>query len=64
MQAEKQAIRGGDPKRMRQLEKEINVLLDKEVKMWAQRSQVLWLKDGDKNTRFFHNKASQRRRRN
>lgn len=34
--AEKQAIRRGDPKRMRQLEKEINVLMDKEAKMWAQ----------------------------
>ena len=62
--AEKQAIRRGDPKRMRQLEKEINVLMDKEAKMWVQRSWVLWLKDGDKNTRFFHSKASQRRRRN
>lgn len=51
-------------KRMRLLEKEVNMLLDKEAKMWAQWSKVLWLKDGDRNTRLFHSKASQRRRRN
>lgn len=50
-------------KRMRLLEKEVNMLLDKEAKMWAQWSKVLWLKDGDRNTRLFHSKASQRRRR-
>ena len=31
---------------------------------WAQRSCVNWIKHGDKNTSFFHSKASQRRQRN
>ncbi|XP_075649758.1 uncharacterized protein LOC142620243 [Castanea sativa] len=61
---EKQAARTGDTGRLRQLESEINALMDKEAKMWKQRSRVAWLKDGDKNTRFFHTKATQRRRRN
>ena len=49
---------------MRTLERDINELMDKEAKMWAQRAHVSWLKDGDRNTNFFYTKASQRRRRN
>ena len=62
--AEERAIRGGDLGPMKTLQEEINLLLDKEATMWRQRAKILWLKDGDKNTKFFHSKASQRRRRN
>ena len=38
--------------------------MGKEEGMWRQRSQTLYLIYGDRNTRFFHCKATQRKRRN
>lgn len=38
--------------------------MEKEEKMWHQRSRVQWLQCGDKNTRFFHGMATQRKRKN
>lgn len=41
---------------------EMDELLEKEELYWRQRSHVVWLKDGDKNTDYFHEKATQRKR--
>ena len=46
------------------LRKEINEVLIKEEVMWSQRSRALWMKCGDRNTKFFHAMATQRQRKN
>jgi anthranilate/para-aminobenzoate synthase component I len=54
-----------DPMRtIRDKEKELDDLLQCEEIWWSQRSRAMWLQHGDKNTSYFHQKASQRKRRN
>ncbi|KAL0006196.1 hypothetical protein SO802_013757 [Lithocarpus litseifolius] len=62
--AEVEAMRTGINSYVCLLKAEINVLIDKESRLWSQRSRVLWLSKGDSNTKFFHSKATKRLRKN
>jgi hypothetical protein len=46
------------------LQQELDTILKKEELMWFQRSRVHWLKDGDRNTKYYQMKAVTRRRKN
>ena len=50
--------------RIRETKIEINNLLHQEELAWRQRSRAIWLFAGDKNTKFFHQRATQRKRKN
>lgn len=52
------------PEQRRSLVRDIAGLVAHEEVYWKQRFRVLWLNEGDKNTKFFHQRASSRKRRN
>ena len=62
--AEKEAMRTGQNFWLQELKKEIASLVDKEQRMWFQRSKVLWASQGDRNSKFFHCRATQQKRKN
>ncbi|XP_061993946.1 uncharacterized protein LOC133711884 [Rosa rugosa] len=42
----------------------LQTLLSQEEAFWRQRSKVTWLKEGDRNTGYFHRKTANRKRKN
>ncbi|XP_024199901.1 uncharacterized protein LOC112203116 [Rosa chinensis] len=46
------------------LENKLSELLQREQLFWKQRAKVFWLSDGDMKTKFFHQRATNRRRKN
>ena len=61
---ERAAMISGNNFQVRQIKKDIEVLQEREVTMWAQRSRVLWANQGDKNSKYFHCCATKRFRKN
>ena len=57
-------MNGGSIEFFLQLKGEVAELLRVEEKMWQQRSHVHWMVSSDKNTSYFHDRASHRFRRN
>ena len=46
------------------MQQEYNQIIEQEEVFWLQKSRINWLKEGDKNTKFFHLSTMVRRRYN
>ncbi|KAF5447221.1 hypothetical protein F2P56_032789 [Juglans regia] len=56
--------KGSNNKEIKNLQKDIDRLLEEENVKWQQRAKQNWLRDGDRNSKFFHRCANQRSKTN
>ncbi|KAK9191214.1 hypothetical protein WN943_019825 [Citrus x changshan-huyou] len=62
--AKQNKVQHKEAKAIKKIEEQIhNILLDEEI-YWRHRARTDWLQAGDRNTKFFHSKATARKRKN
>ncbi|PPS07755.1 hypothetical protein GOBAR_AA12887 [Gossypium barbadense] len=64
MKSEIRSLEGNSVKILKESRKRLDFLYAREESYWAQRSQSKWLREGDRNTRYFHLKATGRLKKN
>ncbi|XP_020164178.1 uncharacterized protein [Aegilops tauschii subsp. strangulata] len=64
IEPKERAARTGYRQEIKDIEDQLHELYEREEVYYKQRSRIDWLTDGDRNTQYFQNRASHRRRKN